>query len=178
MATRIALFRGINVGKAKRIAMADLRTLFEDLGYRDVRTLLNSGNVVFASRRTDAAVDARRIAEGLAGRTGITANTLVIDADTLDRIVAGNPFADIADDPSRLLVGLLLVPGDTAPFEALQRDFPQEHFRLSAGACYLWCADGILASRIGERLAGAGFRDRVTTRNWSTVLKLQAMARG
>src|SRR5690606_9920846 len=84
--------RGLNVGKAKRIAMAELRPLFEDLGYRDFRTLLNSGNGVFASRRTDTAVDARRLAEGLGGRTDLTADTLVIDADTLDRIVAGHPF--------------------------------------------------------------------------------------
>jgi uncharacterized protein (DUF1697 family) len=50
-ATHVALLRGINVGKAKRVAMADLRALLEELGYADVRTLLNSGNVVFTAPR-------------------------------------------------------------------------------------------------------------------------------
>lgn len=61
----VALIRGINVGRAKRVAMADLRALVEDLGYGDVRTLLNSGNVVFTSARRPPAKAAARIEEGL-----------------------------------------------------------------------------------------------------------------
>ncbi len=177
MTTRIALFRGINVGKAKRIAMADLRLLFEALGYGNVRTLLNSGNVVFESLHADPEADARRIASALAERTGVSANTLALDAATLDRIVGANPYASDADDPSRLLVGFFIAHGDLAPFKEMREAFPGERFALGPDACYLWCPEGILDSRIGSLLAGAKFRDRVTTRNWATVLKLQAMAR-
>jgi uncharacterized protein (DUF1697 family) len=175
---KIALFRGINVGKAKRIAMAELKAMFEDLGFSDVRTLLNSGNVVFDGGRTSTVADAKRIASALTERTGVSANTLVLQAATLDAAIAGNPFTGRIDDPSRMLVGFYIDGVDHAPFEALRREFPNEAFELGAHACYLWCADGILASRIGEALAGAKFRDRVTARNWSTVLKLQAMATG
>ena len=67
MSTYVALLRGINVGKAKRIAMADLRALLEDLGHTDVVTLLNSGNVVFRSGRKIPAKIAAEIAAAIAG---------------------------------------------------------------------------------------------------------------
>lgn len=175
MPVRIALLRGINVGKAKRIAMAELKTMLEDLGFANVRTLLNSGNVVFETARGASTTDAKRIAAALVERTGVAANVLVLDAATLAAAIADNPFTDRCDDPSRLLVGFR-IGGDLAPFEALRRDFADESFAIGEHACYLWCPDGILASRIGDALAGPKFRDRVTTRNWATALKLQAMA--
>jgi uncharacterized protein (DUF1697 family) len=172
--TRIALFRGINVGKAKRIAMAELKAMCEDLGFANVRTLLNSGNVVYDAARGTPAADAKRISTALIERTGVSTNVLVIDATTLAAAIAANPCIDACDDPSRLLVGFYM-DADPAPFEALKRAHPDETFAIGAVACYLWCPDGILASRIGDALGGPKFRDRVTTRNWATVLKLQAM---
>jgi uncharacterized protein (DUF1697 family) len=73
-------------------------------------------------------------------------------------------------------IGFYLDGADRAPFEALRRECPDEAFALGAHACYLWCPDGILESRIGEALGGSKFRDRVTARNWATTLKLQALA--
>ena len=69
MAIQIALFRGINVGKAKRIAMAELKAMFEDLGFSNVRTLLNSGNVVFEAEHSATATSATRIARSRSSRT-------------------------------------------------------------------------------------------------------------
>lgn len=174
MARRVALFRGINVGKANRIAMAELKAIFEALGFDDVRTLLNSGNVVYAAGRAAAARDAERIGAAVAERTGITTRVLVLEAATPDAVAAANPYANDADDPSRLLVGFLL-GDDRSPFEALRRAHPDERFAVGEHACYLWCPDGILDSRIGDALSGTKFRDRVTARNWATVLKLQAL---
>lgn len=177
MPRHVALFRGINVGKAKRIAMAELKALFEDLGYTNVRTLLNSGNVVFDVTRGTPASHAKRIASAVEARTGVSTNTLVLPAATLDTIVAGQPFGAEADDPSRLLVGFPL-DDDRGPFTALAQAHPDAAFVIGADACYLWCPDGILESRIADALGGAKFRDRVTMRNWSTVQKLQALAGG
>ena len=72
----VGLIRGINVGRAKRVAMADLRALVEGLGYGDVRTLLNSGNVVFTAPRTTTARAAARIEEGLATQLGVPARVI------------------------------------------------------------------------------------------------------
>lgn len=174
MAIQVALFRGINVGKAKRIAMADLKALFGDLGFADVQTLLNSGNVVFEAGRSSPAANARRIAAALERHAGFTANTLVVDDATLRAVVEGNPFVERIDDPSRMLVGFY-IGGDATPFQSLHRESRNPDFAVGAHACYLWCPDGILESPVGETLAGAGFRDRVTTRNWATTQKLLAL---
>jgi uncharacterized protein (DUF1697 family) len=174
MAVQVALFRGINVGKAKRIAMAELKRLFEDLGFTEVQTLLNSGNVVFEAGRSAPAANAKRIAAALGRHAGFTANTLVLDGATLRAAVDGNPFVDRIDDPSRMLVGFYL-DADATPFESLRQESREANFAVGAHACYLWCPDGILESPVGDILAGAGFRDRVTTRNWATTLKLLAL---
>ena len=96
----VALFRGINVGKAKRIAMADLRALLEKLGYTDVKTLLNSGNAVFTGapeppakhRRAHPRRGSKKARRGCAGDRQIRTRTS-------RRIIAGNALAKIATDP-------------------------------------------------------------------------------
>ena len=111
MTTYIALLRGINVGKAKRIAMADLRALLEGLGHTDVATLLNSGNVVFKVARKGAPRKlAADISAAIAMRLGIEVPVIVVSATELALIVRENPFA-LADDPSRLLVAFVADAG-------------------------------------------------------------------
>ena len=111
MPTLIALLRGINVGKAKRVAMADLRKLVEKLGYTDVRTLLNSGNVVFKSSSSDTAKAAAAIEKALLDGTGVSARVLVVTAAELATAVKENPLLKVADNPSRLLVAVPRQPG-------------------------------------------------------------------
>jgi len=177
MAVQIALFRGINVGKAKRIAMGDLRTMFEALGFANVRTLLNSGNVVFEAGRSSTGANAKRIADALVETTGVSANTLVLTAAELDAAAAGNPFLERMDDPSRMLVGFMTAGADRAPLRALvDVAAADEHVALGEDALYLWCPDGILDSAFAAKLVGPKFRDLITSRNWSTVGKLQALA--
>lgn len=176
MAIQIALFRGVNVGKAKRIAMADLREAFAAAGFANARTLLNSGNVVFEGGRGSCAGNAAKIGKVVAERCGVNANVRVLGAKDLDAAIAGNPFAGRIDDSSRMLLGFFAEGADRKPFEALKAAHPHEAFALGAHACYLWCPDGILESRIGEALVGPKFRESVTTRNLGTSLKLQAMA--
>ena len=85
---QVALLRGINVGKAKRVAMADLRKLFSDLGYGDVRTVLNSGNVVFKSTAQSAAGCAAAIARSLAERFEFDVPVVVKSAKELNAVLA------------------------------------------------------------------------------------------
>jgi len=86
----VALLRGINVGKAKRVAMADLRALCEGLGYGDVKTLLNSGNVIFSAPRTDAKA-AAKIQKEIASQIGVSCRMLVVTGDQIAAIVRENP---------------------------------------------------------------------------------------
>jgi uncharacterized protein (DUF1697 family) len=180
MSTRrqIALLRGINVGRAKRIAMADLRKLLTDLGFADVRTLLNSGNVVFDCEARDARLSANRIEEALVMRLGVAARVTVLDAEQLDGVVIDNPLCELASDDSRLLVAVLNNPADRTKLEVLtHQDWQPEAFALGRWAAYIWCADGVLASRAAAAM-GKAVGDAVTTRNWTTINKLHALAMG
>ena len=83
--------------------MADLRTLVEGLGFREVRTLLNSGNVVFSVPGDRAGDVAARIGKALAAGYGVTCQVTILSHNEMAAAVRGNPFAGVADDPSRLL---------------------------------------------------------------------------
>src|SRR5512147_1552548 len=98
MPTQIALIRGINVGKAHRVAMADLRSLMEGLGFENVRTLLNSGNVVFSARSHRNT--GPNIEKALAESLGVTAKVILLTAEELATIVAQNPLLQHMRDPS------------------------------------------------------------------------------
>src|SRR6188472_4434510 len=102
----VALFRGINVGKAKRIAMADLRALLQRLKFKDVATLLNSGNAVFSAASEPTDELALRIRKAVAKQLGVDAFVIVKSEKDVAAIIQGNELGKIADDPSRLLIAL------------------------------------------------------------------------
>jgi uncharacterized protein (DUF1697 family) len=169
---QIAFIRGINVGRAKRVAMVDLRTIVQELGYSDVSTILNSGNVIFTSEDTDTVNSATRIEEALSTRLGISAKVTSITAEELSEIVTQSPMGKIADNPSRLLVAILRSPEDCARLKLLElQDWTPEILALGIRVAYIWCPEGILASRLPEAV-GRIQGDTVTTRNWATIMKL------
>jgi uncharacterized protein (DUF1697 family) len=171
----VALLRGINVGTAKRVAMADLRALLEGLGYRDCRTLLNSGNAVFSGARGATLGIARRIEQALAAKTGVSARVFVLSADELGTVVKENRLARVATDSSRLLVAFLGEGADGKALQALAKQkWSPEALAVGRHAAYLWCPNGILAGRLPEAL-GRVVGEEATSRNWATVLKLQAL---
>ena len=174
---RVALIRGINVGKAKRVAMADLRALVEGLGYSNVRTLLNSGNIVFDVPAKVSDKAGPRIEAAMSKELGVSANVTVLTASELADIMAKNPLAKVADDPSHLLVAVWRSPEDRASLEPLlKQKWDPEAFALGKRAAYLWFPAGIIRSKLMEAIDRA-LRDRVTSRNWSTMEKLAAMTR-
>jgi uncharacterized protein (DUF1697 family) len=178
MPTFVALLRGVNVGKAKRVPMAELRALLGELGYSGVATLLNSGNAVFRAARGAPAGHATRIAAAIVERLGVEVPVIVLAAATLDTVVAGNALGPAADDPSRLLVAFVQDPASLADVAAIAPlVVPPERFLVGQQAAYLDCASGILESKAGAALLGKAGR-AATTRNWATVMKLQAMAKG
>ena len=175
MTRQVALIRGINVGRAKRVAMADLRATLEELGFTDVRTLLNSGNLVFTAKSAARGGPAERIEQALT-RLGVAARVTVLSAKELAAAVAENPLRELAGDPSRHLVAVLAKPTDRARLAPLaKRDWSPEKLALGARVAYLWCPGGILSSPLAQAV-GRVMGDAVTTRNWATVTKLNALA--
>jgi|SRR5436190_4039212 len=170
-ASHVALLRGINVGTAKRIAMADLRGVMTGLGYSDVRTLLNSGNVVFTAppRGGDPC---KRIQQEIENRLGVSSRVTVLTAAELDVAMRGNTLLKVASHPSRLLVGALATRDDRSRLEPLTRKrWGLERLALGERVCYLWCPDGIIKSPLMKEV-GRALGDAITSRNWSTMQKL------
>jgi uncharacterized protein (DUF1697 family) len=171
---QVALIRGINVGRAKRVAMADLRALVESLGHRDVRTLLNSGNVVYTADGTPPNQVAAAIEEGLASRIGVPARVIALSARQLERVVAENTLRDVATDPSRMMVAFLATPADRKKLDPLlKQDWAPDRLAVGTHAAYLWCPNSILDSPL-MTAAGKALGDATTIRNWATVLKVRA----
>ena len=171
----VALFKGINVGKAKRIAMEDLRTLLGKLGYTDVQTLLNSGNAVFTAAAEPTAKLAEHIRQAVLKKTGVDALVIVKSAKDMAAIVAGNEIGKVATDPSRLLVAVISENKALKAVEALAGEaWGHERIHVGKHAAYLWCANGILESEALDALL-KGLKGTGTTRNWATLNKIHAL---
>lgn len=164
----VVLLRGINVGRNKRIAMADLRALLTDLDHTDVRTVLNSGNAVSTADDAAPAEHAARIETEIETRLGMAVPTIVLTADALRVIAAGNPFEH--DDGSRMMVHVLgQAPDPDDPHDPVAAD--PEHARLVDRVIYQWCPDGLLKAPAVGWPGSTG----VTTRNWNTIMKLVSL---
>ncbi len=178
MRTRIALLRGINVGKARRLPMAELRGLLEEIGFRDVRTMLNTGNVVFEADDAAAEEHELRIASAISQRFGFDVPTMVLRPEEVQQVLDENPIVGVADNPSRFLIAFLGTDVDREKLmEIEQRAKPPEAFALRERAAYLWCPDGISRSRAAESLLKPTY-GTLTTRNLRTTLKLRDLAKG
>jgi uncharacterized protein (DUF1697 family) len=172
----VGLLRGINVGGKTKLAMADLRRIAEECGYTDVRTYIQSGNVVFASPGKDPAKVARTLqdaiaAAGLAVQPDVIVRTRAELAGTIDR----NPFLTRGEDPAALHVVFVGGSGKvTLGLDDPERFLPEEAAVVGRDV-YLFLPNGMGRSKLAAALARP--KGPVgTARNWRTVLKLAEMA--
>ena len=176
MATYVALLRGVNVGKAKRVPMAEFRKLLGGLGFSDVVTLLNSGNAVFRAKGVSPAKHAAVIATAISRKLKFEVPVIVKSTKERDAIVTGNPFEVDTGEHSRFLVAFTQDAKALASLAAIEPFVrAPERFAIGGHAAYLHCAEGILKSKAAEALLGRTGRN-ATTRNLATTLKLQAIA--
>jgi len=172
---QVALLRGINLGSNRRVSMGDLRTLLEDQGYEDVRTHLQSGNVVLSSPVSGARLE-RALERQLADGLGIEVEVLVRSRKQLADVVARNPLGKLAKDPSRYLVSFLRSkPPAKVERELEAADVAPEQFVLEGRELYAWHPGGVQRSKLNKLLAQK-LGVTATARNWNTVTRLLALA--
>ncbi|TYB96080.1 DUF1697 domain-containing protein [Micromonospora sp. WP24] len=176
--TRYAvLLRGINLGRARRVAMADLRTLLTEEGYGNVATLLQSGNVVLDADRPPDELGPL-IERALEKRFGMPVEVFLRSRDELARVVARNPLAAVANDGSRYVVSFLARPPDRPVEEELAGvDLGADRYAVDGTEMYLWCPGGQRDSPLMKALGRIKGGPPATVRNWNTVEKLLAMMR-
>ncbi|MFE1033413.1 DUF1697 domain-containing protein [Streptomyces sp. NPDC058807] len=170
-----ALLRGINVGGAKKLPMADLRALLEELGHDAVRTHLQSGQAVFASGRGDEESLAAELTRAIGKRFGFAVDVIVRDHAYLRAVADACPFPAADLEPRQLHVTYFSAPVDEERFAPVDRSaFQPEDFRLGDRALYLYAPNGLGRSRLAEALARPRMTKGLiaTTRNWNTVTKL------
>jgi len=174
---RVALLRGINVGKAKRLAMSDLKAVAEGLGWRNVSTLLATGNLLFTAPGTNAGPQlAAALEHALVRHHRLTTRIVVLSSHEVDAVLEDMPFGAMADNPSRLMAAAYVDAHVRATLEPLlSQDWAPGALALGRHAAYFWCPDGILASAVATAVARAA-RDGITSRNWSTWQKIQRLA--
>lgn len=175
MTRYVALLRGVNVGGRHQVPMARLRELAEDLGYDDVATYVQSGNLVLSSSAKADAVGAV-LSEALQQEFGFTVDVVMRSAAQIAAIINKDVLGDIADDDAKRAVGFLAGKPSPKAVKALDSDeFSPEQFAVVGSELYLWCPNGLGRSK----LAAAPWHRRLgvplTVRNWRTVTKLLAM---
>jgi uncharacterized protein (DUF1697 family) len=177
MNTYIALLRGINVGGNNKLPMKELVTVLEGLGLTNVKTYIQSGNVVFQSARTDTKALAAAISAAIGQSHGFAPAILLLTGDELQAAMQANPFPE-AEADHKSLHFFFLEPApdkpDLAALAALQTE--TERFALIDKVFYLHAPDGIGRSKLAERF-GRGWGVDITARNWRTVSTLLAMVR-
>ena len=173
MTAYIALIRGINVGGHKKLAMAGVRDLLTKLGFADVKTLLQSGNVVFQDRRTPSQLE-HLLETETEKRLGLEVAFFVRTAKEWQEMIAGNPFVQEAKrDPGHLMLMLFKRECDAKAFEALQAAIKgREIVRGGGRHAYFVYPDGVGRSKLTHAVIEKTLGTRGTARNWNTVLKL------
>ena len=167
MARLVALLRGINLGAKRRVPMADLRELMDELGYTDVRTVLQSGNVVFTGTKTRRAKQARR--RRSKERFGFEIDVVLrTDRRAAERSSTTTRSQQRPTTPS--------ATSSSSPrarcHPRLTRTGARTSCTSTASELYAWCPDGMQNSKLMKALGKPGIADTVTFRNMATVRKL------
>lgn len=178
--TYIALLRGINVGGHKKILMADLRQIFEKrLKLRDVRTYIQSGNIVFRAPSADQSELEVTIKSGILDKFGFDVPVVVRGAVEFETVLRGNPYIERGDcDPKNLYVIFLSdVPEESRVAEIADLKYAEDEFIVSGSAVYVNCPGGAAATKLTNTFFEKKLKVAATARNWRTVNKLVEIAR-
>jgi uncharacterized protein (DUF1697 family) len=177
MAIWIALLRGINVVGANSLPMKELAAIVEAEGCAQVRTYVQSGNVVFQSSARGASALANRIGAAIEKARGFRPNVMLLSVREMARAVAANPFPDAAAAPATLHLFFLSAAPRAADLASLDRfRSGREAFAGKGKVFYLLTPDGFGPSRLAKN-AERLLRVDATARNWRTVTTLLDMAR-
>lgn len=180
MGRAVALLKGINVGGNNLVPMAKLRGLFEDLGFRNVKTLLQSGNVVF-DESGHASQDAERLLSIETEKLfGFKIEYFVRSASEWEQMVASNPFVDEAKDDPGHLIAMLAKGQVSAEGQSKVRAMHKgpELLHFAGEHIYISYPDGVGTSKLTGAVLERNLGVVCTGRNWNTVLKLHALLKG
>jgi uncharacterized protein (DUF1697 family) len=173
--TYIALLKGINVGGNHLIKMDALKKMFENMGFKNVRTLLQSGNVIFESAKAKPEAIQKKVEAHLEKALGYSVAVVIRTMDEIEKIIADYPFAKIKDHENcKVFVSFLDgSPDQTGAKELISLSSKNEIYHIKDMNVYLLCKEkSFLDSLMSKNIVEKKLRVKATTRNWATVNKL------
>lgn len=177
MNTWVALLRGINVGGHHKLPMKELVAELTDPGLSDVETYIQSGNVVFCSRETDASSLSERIGSTIRSSHGFEPKVMVLSREELRAAAEANPFPQADAEPTTVHLFFLAEPAAEPDLELADAvKAPSEELVLTEKVLYLHTPDGLGRSKLGAKVEKVLGGVQTTARNWRTVRKVLEMA--
>ncbi|HEY2084371.1 MAG TPA: DUF1697 domain-containing protein [Verrucomicrobiae bacterium] len=178
MKTFIALLRGINVGGHNKVSMSELRSLCSELGWSDVQTYIQSGNLVFSTSGKPAVLETK-LQRAIESHFGFSIPIIIRSAAEWPAYIKSNPFLDACKKEPHLVMLCLskIPPKPDAAKNLLERAASGERIIQIGDALWIHFAGGVARSKISPTLLDRMVGSPVTARNWLTVLKLQDMTK-
>lgn len=182
MPTYIVLLRAVNVGGTGKLPMEDFRNMLEDLGFRNVKTYIQSGNAVFDATGSAAKVT-HSISAGLEKLLGAPVGVILRTHEQLTRVISGNPFAaEAAANGAQVHAAFLAGPAGKeaeAALAAIVAKYPtrRDRYHLDGDTIYFHFPDGAGETKFSGKTLDKALGVAATARNWNTVLKLHEMSK-
>lgn len=175
----ISLLRGINVGGQKKIRMTDLKNIFEFLDFKNVKTYVQSGNVIFDYEPTDTKVLAGQIENKISQTYGFEVKIIIHTDDELENIINNNPFVKEPDiELDKLHVTFLLdIPEPSTILSLSVKKEENEKFLIISREVYLYCPNGYGNTKLSNAVFERKLKTVATTRNWRTINNLLELSK-
>ena len=173
MTKYIAILRGINVGGKRKILMADLKELFSEIGFADIQTYIQSGNVIFNTKRKDDNIEfANKIEQSIAKNYDFKVPVIVRNVEELNEAISNNPFFQ-KNDKERLHLTFLKEVPETEKLDKIKTyDYSPDKFEIKDKNVFVYCSGKYSDSKLTNKFFESKLKMSATTRNWKTVLKL------
>ena len=174
----ISILRGINVSGQKKIVMADLKKLYESIGFKNVVTYIQSGNVIFEANEKDSEIElASKIEEAILQQYSFEVPVIVFKNSELKRWIDSNPFMKEDSIEERLYFTFLDKIPDSALVQQIQGDYSPEKFEIIDKVVYFYCPIGYGKTKLSNTFFEKNLKVKATTRNFKTTFKLLELSR-
>ncbi len=179
MQTYITILRGINVSGQKLINMEVLKTHMKDLGFKNIKTYIQSGNLIFEHEKVGLSKLAKQIEDQIMQQYGFQVPVIVRTPENLEHILTNNPFLITRkEDINKLHVTFLSAePKQEHLVKIKLPENTTDEFVISGDHVFVFCPNGYGNSKINNSFFENKLKVTATTRNWKTVMKLAEMAR-
>lgn len=170
----IAILRGINVSGKNKIKMAELKLMFEQAGFKNVVTYIQSGNIIFEHKKYDVVILQKSIETEIKKTFDLDVPALVLEKKKLSEIFSNNPFLTKRSEDINFLHATILENIPEKSFVSKIENFESgsDEFIVEKNVIYVFCPNGYGRTKLTNTFFENKFKTKATTRNWKTVTKL------